>query len=693
MPASAETPREPDAVGVVAPPSTGTRLTYRGDIDGLRAVAVGLVIMYHYGVPWMHGGYVGVDVFFVISGYLVTRILVQEGSRGPISLMGYYANRMRRLLPLSTVVLVLTVAAGIWLLPASRATTLMGDGRAALLYVANWHFASKSVAYVDVQVADGLLTHYWSLSVEEQFYFVWPAILVVCGLVARRFQQFRLSSVVRAVALVVVLVSLVLSVKYTASIGGQSYYYTHLRLWEMGSGALLAVAGVKFAPRAALKWVLSLAAVGAIVWSALVYDTSTPFPGSAAMVPVFATVVLLAIGGTGDRFDRTLGSVPMRWVGERSYALYLWHWPVLGVVGLVAAQRNRHLTTFQLGMLALVASLILAAVSHRLVENPVRYHKGLKRRPKLSLAVGLGATLALVLMVVPLQHRTIAAAVHEWSSAPMTPVQALEDTAQTQFAACNASLSSDFTKLTWCEAGDPNGAVTIALVGDSHAQHWAPAWDAAGKANGWKVIIATRSSCLVYGVPIFNARTNKMDAGCLAWGQAIAAALGARDDIGLVVVGRARAYANAVRAPGGAELSPADVQATLNKGIAAFVAAVASPTRHVALMEDTPWARSIVPDCLLGVTPDTASRCDFPAKNLADEIPLLDAERAAIAALPKGTAAQVSLDDLVCPDGTCHAVTPTGIITYRDGSHLSATYSRSLSPQLATVMAPLVPTG
>ncbi|MFM2077927.1 MAG: hypothetical protein RJA49_1817, partial [Actinomycetota bacterium] len=554
MPASAETPREPDAVGVVAPASTGSRLTYRGDIDGLRAVAVGLVIMYHYGVPWMHGGYVGVDVFFVISGYLVTRILVQEGSRGPISLMGYYANRMRRLLPLSTVVLVLTVVAGIWLLPASRATDLMGDGRAALLYVANWHFASKSVAYVDVQVADGLLTHYWSLSVEEQFYFVWPAVLVLCGLVARRFRQFRLSSVVRAVALVVVLVSLVLSVKYTASIGGQSYYYTHLRLWEMGSGALLAVAGVKFAPRVALKWVLSIGAIGAIVWSALVYDTSTPFPGSAAMVPVFATVVLLAIGGTGDRFDRTLGSVPMRWVGERSYALYLWHWPVLGVVGLVAAQHNWHLGTWQVGTLALVVSLTLAAVSHRLVENPVRYHRGLKRRPRLSLAIGLGVTLALVLAVVPLQHRTIASAVHEWSSAPMTPVQALEDSATKQFGKCNESLSAEFTEVKWCEAGDPAGTVTIALVGDSHAQHWAPAWDEAGKAHGWKVLITTRSSCAIYDIPIFNARTGKMDAGCSGWGKAVTAALQQRDDIDLVVVGRARAYANIVGAPDGGTL-------------------------------------------------------------------------------------------------------------------------------------------
>ncbi len=666
------------------------RLTYRPDLDGLRALAVGLVVLYHLRVPGVSGGYIGVDVFFVISGFLITSILVGDAERGRFSLLGFYSGRVRRLLPLSTFVLVVTVAFALWTLPAAQVGILLGDARSALLYVSNWHFAARSIAYTDVQVSEGLLTHFWSLSVEEQFYFVWPVVIFGCVAAAKRLRNVSPAQAVRVVAAVVVVLSFAASATLTASGGGQAYFFTHLRLWEMGAGALMA--GTTFAGRwvPGVRNALALLSVAAIVAVAFIYDEQTVFPGVAAAVPVLATVALIGVGTAPYATGRALGLTPFRYLGERSYALYLWHWPALGAVIILDARYGWQLGQPWTSLIALATALALTIASHRLIENPLRYSALLRRHLATTAIVGLAASIVLVALSFPVNRRQVAAESRAWSELPLSPATATNDTATTVYGACNQSLSAVFKGLKWCEVGDPLGSKTVAIIGDSHAQHWAPALDAAGKANGWKVLVTTRSACLPYDVAQYNARTELMDEYCRSWGRAVSADLAARGDVDLLVVGRRYAYARSVRAEDGADLTDAEAQQAVQQGARAFFGALDGAVGHIAVLEDTTALPHSMPDCLAAQTPATASECDVPNANVGAERFLIDAERAAATAIAGPPTEVISVDDIACPNDVCASLSPLGIITFRDTSHMTVTFSTSLAEQIAERLSPFL---
>jgi len=389
---------------------------FRPDVEGLRAVALGLVLLFHVGVPGSGGGRLGVDVFFVISGFLITGLLVREAERtGRVRLAAFYARRARRILPAATVVLVAALAATAVLAPQALASTGR-DGLAAALQVANWRSALADPVDLHPDAAASPLLHYWSLAVEEQFYLLWPPLVLLALTVARR----RGTSVRRALVVTagaVAVVSLACSVLLTPVLPTLAYLSSPTRAWQLAAGALLALGAPRLEAAAAgggarsrllRRWAPAAGWVAlAVVVSSSLWTDDVPYPGSAALVPVLGTVVLIAAGGPGLQsgaaarwgVGRLLGSRPVRLAGRASYSWYLWHVPVV----FVGEQLGLTGWPVLLALELLVAGP-LALLTLRVVEQPFRTSPrvaGARRGLLLgaaATAVGLAASTAAVLL-------------------------------------------------------------------------------------------------------------------------------------------------------------------------------------------------------------------------------------------------------------------------------------------------------
>src|SRR3954468_14974080 len=360
---------------------------FRADIQGLRAVAVLLVVLYHAGVPGVTGGFVGVDVFFVISGFLITLALKAEADReGRISFARFYGRRMRRLLPPAALVLVFTVVFAAVVLPVTQAQSVVKDVFYSAFYGINYRLAAEGVDYQNATAPPSPLQHFWSLAVEEQFYLVWPLLIALCLLVGRRKHYKTL--MVGAIALLSV-GTLLASILMTPQDPSLSYFSIHTRAWELGAGALLALAAGRLVMpqwvRAPLAWV----GLAAIVATAFLYTDRTLYPGWAAVVPVAGAVAILAAGtlGTVPSLQRLLGHGSMQYMGKVSYAWYLWHWPLL--ILLPAWVGSDSGEAFGWGLnLEIVFLAFWAAVLSYFLENAAARHS-------LTLRGWLGAGLAM----------------------------------------------------------------------------------------------------------------------------------------------------------------------------------------------------------------------------------------------------------------------------------------------------------
>ncbi|HEY9564510.1 MAG TPA: acyltransferase [Nocardioides sp.] len=364
----------------------------RGDIEGLRAIAVGTVLLYHIGVPTVSGGYIGVDIFFVISGFLITALLIREGEKtGRISILSFYARRARRLLPAATVVLIFTAIAGWLVMPESSHGDLATDVASATAYVVNWALAFRAVDYLAEDAAVSPLQHYWSLSVEEQYYVIWPLMIMLGLFVARRL-GVRAKPLLFGTIGVVAAASLAYSVYFTEANPAKAYFFTTTRVWELAIGSLLAFAVVRLrigiTARAAN--IMAAAGLALIVYGTFFLDSATPWPSAWALVPTVGAALIIGAGcRTEDTVvGRLLSLRPMTWLGGISYSVYLWHWPLLV---LAEVQWPEIGLPAKLGIGAL--SIILALGSRHLIEDPVRFHPVMARRAGVALATG-GAMMA-----------------------------------------------------------------------------------------------------------------------------------------------------------------------------------------------------------------------------------------------------------------------------------------------------------
>ncbi len=348
-----------------------------------------MVLAFHAGVTVVPGGFAGVDVFFVISGFLITGLLVREVERsGRVSLLRFYARRAKRLLPAASVVLAV-VAVMTWaLLPRIRWAEIGGDLAASALYVVNWRFAERSVDYLAEDSMTSPVEHYWSLAVEEQFYVVWPLLMVLGAWLVTRY-GLRVRTVLSVLLTMVVVSSFTWSVRLTEASPASAYFVSTTRLWELGLGGLLALAAPMWSRMPAVRATM-LAWLGllAVLACALLLGPGTPWPGYAALVPALGTAALIAGGfrSPSQGPSRFLSTAPMQQIGAMSYSLYLWHWPLL----VIAAARWGELSVWH-GLGVALLSFVPSWLTYALVENPVRQTPLLGRVPA-ALAVGMACT-------------------------------------------------------------------------------------------------------------------------------------------------------------------------------------------------------------------------------------------------------------------------------------------------------------
>jgi peptidoglycan/LPS O-acetylase OafA/YrhL len=680
---------------------------YRGDIDGLRAVAVMLVVLFHAGWAGLTGGYVGVDVFFVLSGFLITGLLMRElRTTGTISLSGFYARRIRRLLPLSALVLVSTAVASHFLTPALDRPGVGGDIRAAGLYVANWHYAAAATQYM-ADTDKSPVLHYWSLSVEEQFYVVWPLlILLVVGWTGVARRSWAVAHRRVAVALAVVAgISLLLSATISVSSGPFAYFGLHTRAWELAAGAALALASVRLAPMSGVAGT-ALGGVGLalVVGSAFLMTDDTVFPGTAALIPVAGTVMALAGGAlapTGP-LTRLLSNGGLRYIGRISYSWYLWHWPCLVLLGAVGAQAatdgdDHGAATgagFSAQLLALALSLALAIASHHLLENPARRARALVQSRPRTLVLGVAITaVSVVASLVPAGPGAAVggAAGSKGSGGPAGVSVAAAAAARTDTAeipnGCYRDLDTTDTP-TNCLFGDPAGTTSIVLTGDSNARFWFPAYNAMAKQRHWKLYFWGKSGCPIVDGLVWLGKNKAAYDTCTTWRHNVLGQLTSIGHVDAVVLARSRATDQYLMVDKDTRAETGQQQGVWEQALRRTLTALKPIAGSTVLMVPIPSPTVDVPACVAEDPPTAGTRCAFPrSKGLA--VGPLDRAEAGVARA-RSEVEQIDLSGAICPGASCPVTSPTGQVMYLNRNHLTAAYAESLSPVIGKALDRIV---
>ncbi|MET0337002.1 MAG: acyltransferase family protein [Caulobacter sp.] len=479
---------------------------YRPEIDGLRAVAVVPVVLFHAGFEPLSGGYVGVDVFFVISGFLITSILRADLDKGRYTLAGFYERRARRILPALFACLTATFLAALVLLPPGELESLGKSAVWVALFASNIFFFNEG-GYFGRAAEDMPLLHTWSLSVEEQFYIVWPILL---ALLVRRASPLQLRAVVVGLAVL----SLAACVWMVGRNGEAAFYLAPFRAWELLLGAGLALGLAPQITSRPLRVILAAAGLALIVWPMLAYTATTRFPGLAAVPPCLGAALLIHCGRDAGVVTRLMSARPMVGVGLISYSLYLWHWPVL-VLGRVAL--NRAFEPLEAAV-AVALAVGLAWLSWRFVEGPFRTHVRLSR-PDLKVLGGAAAGLAVLAGAGA--SMALTDGLKRRASPSVAQAEAAERSINPRRARCHVdSASAAPAAAGACTSGD--SPATILLWGDSHADHFAPAVYAYADKVELSARQVSKSSCrpiLTNGA--VDARVGVMSADCAGFNEAV----------------------------------------------------------------------------------------------------------------------------------------------------------------------------
>ena len=667
---------------------------FRPDLEGLRAVAILLVVSYHAGVGVVRGGYVGLDVFFVISGFLITGQLFRELEKtGRISLPAFYARRMIRLLPAATVAVLATLAAAWHWMPPAALKAISWDALAAATASMNYRLAAEGIDYLSAE-RDGLpLQHFWSLAVVQQFYLVWPVLVILGTLI---WLRGRVSGAALRLVLVVLLIgSFVLCVVQGHAGSVAATYGLPARLWELAAGALIALGvrrlvllGSGFA--AFLTWT-GLLAIGL---AALVLSDRTA-PGWATVLPVVGAALVI-LGGCAEPPGgaiRILGKPVMQEIGRLSYGWYLWHWPVL----TIAPYALGHQPSVWVKVALSGGALLLAFVSLVAVENRLRLHPGVRARPWRGLVLGsaltaVAAAVALLTLRLPppvlpaapidaaseittgtadpaeLQQLIEASSTLTTLPAGLTPSLAAAPTDYPSDGDClapAAAKSISYNIGLGCERrGFVAGTKTVVLFGDSHAQHWFDALNVVAQQRKWRLVVFAKSNCGAALGQVSTDDTKLPYTECDQWREEALTRMAALHPAMVVMSSLHRGLA-----PTGVTGDPdrawtAAWLATVQRIKAIGVAPV--------IIEDSPFPRTDVVRCL-AAHPQAIQTCD-----LKPATALNTARQRAIRAMAKANAVQdIDTTPWFCSATVCPAVID-GTLVYRDNNHITAAYSRFL---------------
>ena len=681
-------------------PAQHTGAQFRGDIEGLRALAVLGVVLFHAHVPHFGGGFVGVDVFYVISGFLITGLIVAEIERtGRLSLSTFWARRMRRLLPAAALVLLVTLAASLLLLDPLSLGQTAKDVMAAGGYVANWWFAHQAVDYLAVDIPPSPVLHYWSLSLEEQFYILWPLLFAgIAAFAARRNIRAFMRRQWAAAVVLIAIASFALSVVLTHTSQPYAFFSTPARAWQLALGAGLALS-TSFWQRAGapLRLALGVGGLGAVALSfaALTQaSASTPYPGFLALLPTVGTAALIAAGirsTAPTAVQRVLSVRPLRFLGRISYSWYLWHWPPLVFIATVA---RRDVTLLE--RLACVGvSLVLAALTYRFVEDPIRRSRFLAASARRSFTLGVVCTIAVVLggavvpsiaggtghvVAPPAGGVTLPDPTASSTLPPGTyvigPRQAKSDRPVLYRDGCQGLKVSPPTQKP-CIFGDSRASKTVMLFGDSHAAQWFPAVEAAAQQRHYRLVVRTRASCPWYAMPDFQVR-GTTSAACRQWQRDRIAEIKANPPDVLILGSIERFYQ--VRA-GAAWASERASQRTISAAITSTLPLLVKTGAKVFVMHDTPHMDVDVPRCVARnlFNPE---RCAMPREK---GFAFGGADAKAASTVP-GAAVLDFTDTLCGPAPRACDVVRQGMVLYRDSNHVTATYARLFAPRFAALL-------
>ena len=674
----------------------GATTGFRPDIQGLRMIAVLLVVIYHIWPTSLTGGYVGVDVFFVISGFLMTAVLLKQPPRRPRDFAGFWARRIRRLVPAALLVLLVTGVVTQWLAPSPLWVPTARQVLASTLYAQNWVLAANSVNYLAADDAPSPLLHYWSLSVEEQFYLIWPFVMAGALWWAVRRARRGNWPVLATIGAVFAL-SLVASWWWTAVDPAAAYFVTPTRMWELALGGLIAAlpartsAALPDAWRSGLSW----AGIAAILVTGVLYTAQTPFPGYTALLPTVGTALVLWCRPVGSWSPGPLlGWRPSQYVGDISYSLYLWHWPVIALLPYVSGTLG-----FLDKVSAFAASLVLAGLSKALVEDRFRrprsprtlantYRYGLASMVVVALAAGAWLWVGTA-DVQAAQQKTAQVAANAgpcFGAASMArgftacpqdptvdPVPAPAAAKQDKSVAYADHCWSDppFSNRPICTYG--TGSIKVALIGNSHAGHWLAPLIEIAKQRNWTITTYLASQCAPSDTRQRFA-TQAMSDGCHDYGQWVLDHT-AHGQYSLIITSNRES----VEALG--QTSFAASEPIAQAGFHTYLQKLTAAGTPVVVIHDLPYPGKTIPnipDCL-AANVGHVDKCAGTPASWRWYYPY----SAAAAGVPGVHV--IDLSQYFCTATTCPAVIG-GVTVYFDSSHMTDTYSRTLMPYLAAAL-------
>ncbi len=624
----------------------------RADIQVLRALAVMMVVIFHLFPNQLAGGFAGVDVFFVISGFLISSSLLRELQRsGRIQLSKFWAKRMRRLLPAAFLVIAATsIVAAIFVPPFTRAE-FMSHGVASIFYFENWSLALSSSDYFSESNASPF-QHFWSLAVEEQFYLIWPMLLLIAAVLAK--PNFKLA--IGALIATAGLTSFALAILLTNLDPGAAYFNSFTRVWQFAVGAAIAHFWLLKPPSMRFAPFLSIAGLALIAVSAIWFDSGSQFPGFSAVVPVAGTALAIFAGLSGSPtwLARFYEFKPLQFLGQISYSLYLWHWPVIVLAPFVL---NRATSNIEKPALLAIA-IGLAWATQKFVEEPARNSTiYLRAKPRFTIITALAASVALGLGV---------GAISAMGQATLATNQISLDQAKHDSAdpGSECMTKAEQTEVIWCDFGNAKSNYRVLLIGDSHAATHLSGFNELATKNDWALTLAYKAGC---SFSLVERNATARGTSCAKWNRNLQSQLASQKPFDLVVTANfANNFLAEIKAENWAEIAASGYrvawQPLIDRGA------------QVVALRDNPQMTEAMKACWDAAVSD-ASQC-IGSKNK-----MLYPDASQVAATNFVGAFALDLTDLYCTDQACPAQR-NGVYIYRNADHIAATYSKVISAEL-----------